>query len=164
MATSIGYTATVEECVAIKDDKARLQCYDRLFLKSPGNTPASPAEAISPTKELQSEEVKADPKPVNPTPSEPSQGSNNEDWFGMEYRAASATPDAIESTAIGDFKNWTKNMQIRLENGQLWKVTSSGSLYYKISNPKVVIEKGALGAFYMGIEGINRRLKVKRIE
>lgn len=155
-ATSLTCANDVKQCITITDDKARLQCYDSIFLTS---ETAKKNEKPS-LNELPLPHQAAD----KPEPNKPPAEQANKDWFGMEHKAVSSTPDSLESRAVGSFKRWEKKMKIKLENGQIWEVKSSNSMYYKIDNPKVTIEKGALGAFYMGIEGINRRLKVKRIK
>jgi hypothetical protein len=165
--SGLSHAASVKDCIVIKDDNQRLACYDSLFLETPKAKDNLQQVSIDTEQKVNTEQSDAIDKTeatgINPQPTS-DKPQLNTDLFGMEHKAASTTPDSIESTAIGNFTSWKKNMKITLENGQVWKVTSSGSLYYKIDNPRVVIEKGALGSFYMGIEGINRRLKVKRIK
>ncbi len=152
------HAKNVKDCIQLSNDDERLACYDKLFLKN-AKVQKKDNSILEPTKP-NTPAVAAKPE----LPNKDNQTKQNTDWFGIEHKAVSATPDSLESRAIGSFKDWKKKMKIELENGQIWEVTSSRSMYYKTENPKVTIEKGALGAFYMGIEGINRRLKVKRIK
>lgn len=68
----------------------------------------------------------------------------------------------IESTLVGDFKGWDGRTVFTLENGQRWQ--SEGGSYLEprpIPHPAVKISPGALGAFFMTIEGVKPRVKVK---
>ena len=142
------------KCTNIIDNMERLTCYDKLFTKK-----ISPN--INNNNDIDTANSKIDSLKLQRTEPEPQQ---NKSLFGLEKEVAKQTPEEITSKAIGTFKSWTKKMKIELENGQVWEVTSSGRLYHPTSNPTVTISKGALGSFYLGIEGVNRRLKVKRIK
>jgi hypothetical protein len=67
----------------------------------------------------------------------------------------------VESRIVGDFRGWEGRTLFTLENGQRWQAV--GSDVYAgppIPNPAVKIVPGMLGAYWMSIEGINRRVKV----
>ncbi|MDH5264386.1 MAG: hypothetical protein OEX21_06535, partial [Betaproteobacteria bacterium] len=85
--------------------------------------------------------------------------------FGLEQRKPEVVVDAIESTLPGSFDGWGPKANFRLANGQVWQVAddSSGSTR-TIENPKVRIRRGALGAFYLEIEGTNRSPRVRRLQ
>ncbi|MCO7223058.1 hypothetical protein [Pleionea sp. CnH1-48] len=153
-------------CTQLNDDKQRLACYDAIFkskaqIKATPPKPVTPAE--SPIRRMPPAATANPPAPVS-KPSPQVQAANDEDIFGMEHKIARAAPTAISSVAVGSFTNWKKKMLIKLENGQQWKIVGSKSMYHKVTNPNVTIEKGAFGAFYMGIEGINGRIKVRRVK
>ena len=64
----------------------------------------------------------------------------------------------VESRIVGDFRGWEGRTLFTLENGQRWQAV--GSDVYAgppIPNPAVKIVPGMLGAYWMSIEGINRR-------
>ena len=54
---------------------------------------------------------------------------------------------------------------VLLDNGQRWRVIE-GSLYLgkPVSNPKVTLEPGFMGAWYLQMEGQTPRLKVQRAD
>lgn len=66
-----------------------------------------------------------------------------------------------ESRIVGDFSGWEGRTVFTLENGQRWQVANGGSYYTpKMANPKVKVVPGALGGFWMTVEGVATRVKV----
>lgn len=139
--------AGILRCRAINDPAARLACYDALAVPSTtGKATPSPAQAT----------------PAAQPASRPAQ---TPEQFGLEHRKPEVVVDAIESTLPGSFDGWGPKANFRLANGQVWQVAddSSGSTR-TIENPKVRIRRGALGAFYLEIEGTNRSPRVRRLQ
>jgi hypothetical protein len=135
-------------CRAIRDSAARLACYDALEVPSvPQAQPASRAGA--------------QPVPAQPAAQPAAQAPEQ---FGLEHRKQAATLDAIESTIPGAFEGWRPKSNIRLANGQVWQVADDSSGVVYGSNPKVRVRRGALGAFYLEIEGTNRSPRVVRLQ
>ena len=57
---------------------------------------------------------------------------------------------------------WGKKI-ITFSDGSVWQ--QSDSAYLKIEEgQQVSIERGLLGSFYLSVEGINKRMKVKRVK
>lgn len=75
-------------------------------------------------------------------------------------------PDgAIFSSISGEFRGWDKGTRVKLDNGQVWEVTdSTARLRVRLTDPKVSIEPGAFGAWFLKVEGYNSRAGVKRIK
>lgn len=150
---SINAASTAEDCAAITDDTKRLKCYDA-FLKAQKSTEESkPEEAVT------SEAPKQPTAPAQPE-------LTAEEKFGAEQMKDSPVKkeelDLIQSRAIGLYKLWEKGMEIELENGQVWEITDYRSAYHMVENPKVTIEKGLFNSYRLGIEGLNKRFRVKR--
>lgn len=109
------------------------------------------------------------------TPSTPTQSPvvddvpRGEAAFGREQEVQEKVarereiPDSIRSRIVGEFRGWSGNTVFQLENGQIWKQVGSGSAFIRLDSPEVTIERGALGAFFLRVEGIGGRVKVKRI-
>jgi len=91
----------------------------------------------------------------------PSQPKSAEETFG---KSAEEDIESIQSKMIGEFSGWKKGMKLKLENGQIWKVTSNKSGYRKMTNPMVTISRGFFGSFNAKVEGLNASAKVKRIK
>ena len=72
---------------------------------------------------------------------------------------------AVESRLTGVFTGWEPRGVFALENGQRWR-EANGSTYVSppLSEPKVRITPGALGTFWMEIEGVRVRVKVVRVD
>jgi hypothetical protein len=72
---------------------------------------------------------------------------------------------AVESRLTGAFTGWEPRGVFALENGQRWR-EANGTTYASppLSAPKVRITPGALGTFWMEIEGVRVRVKVVRID
>jgi hypothetical protein len=124
-------------CRTITDATARLACYDALPLNL---VPAAAASGSAKPRQ---------------TPEQ----------FGLEQRKQVEELEVIESAIAGNFDDWKPNQWIKLTNGQIWQVIDDSDGYVRNSNsPKVKIQRGLFGAFYMEIETGNRTVKVKRIK
>lgn len=82
----------------------------------------------------------------------------------MERQQQRSGPDSIDSRIDGRFDGWRANDKIALANGQVWQVSDDSLGVFTSTNPKVTVRRGAFGAYYMEIEGINRSPKVKRVQ
>lgn len=140
----------LRRCRAIADSAARLSCYDALPSASGPSRPAAPPKAVPPGH-----------SPFRDPPRSPPA-----ERFGLEYQAKPTEPEVatIESTIPGRFEGWRPNTRIRLANGQVWQVIDETSRYVVLDNPKVVVRRGVLGAFFLDIEGDNRSPRVRRVQ
>lgn len=77
-------------------------------------------------------------------------------------------PDASEalvSKLKGNFEGWRRGTVFTLENGQRWQVISDEDYVTPTMPPAVVtIKPGALGTYWMRIEGVRSRVKVKPLK
>ncbi|TXI07202.1 MAG: hypothetical protein E6Q76_08810 [Rhizobium sp.] len=71
---------------------------------------------------------------------------------------------SLDSTLGPDFSGWGPNSHIRLANGQIWQVVDGSSVALPAGARKVTVKRGALGSFYLDIEGLNTTPRVRRIE
>ncbi|MEO7744328.1 MAG: hypothetical protein ABIR98_15430 [Usitatibacter sp.] len=144
--------AAVRRCRAIPDSLARLACYDALPL---GATPSAPLNAAPPQSPFR-------PQPGQPkAPPAPAPAEN----FGLEHKARSTDELAtIETYIPGRFEGWRPGVRITLANGQVWQVIDETSRYMVLDNPKVVVRRGLMGAFFLDVEGDNRSPRVRRVQ
>jgi hypothetical protein len=148
---AIADDTAILRCRTITDASARLACYDALPMTPASGNAAKPAASPS--------AVPAQPPAQQPTPP-PAQAQ-----FGLEDRNANkGAVDAIESTIPGSFEGWRANSNIRLANGQVWQISDDTSRAHYIDNPKVRIRRGALGSFYLEIQGTNHSPRVRRVQ
>jgi hypothetical protein len=72
--------------------------------------------------------------------------------------------EAVESRLAGDYDGWTGRTTFKLENGQIWQQTDGKQRYDdRRPAPAVKIYPGMLGVFWLEIEGVRERVKVKPI-
>ena len=130
--------AAILKCRTLAESTLRLACYDAVVI-GPGPSRAAPA-AVAPVASRQAMEQS----------------------FGLTPKAAPI--DSIESTIPGKFEGWGPNQQIRLANGQVWRVADDSSAIVYGTNLKVKLERGSFGTTFLVIEGSNRSPKVKRTQ
>ena len=71
--------------------------------------------------------------------------------------------EPIASTLVGEFAGFGKGRQYTLENGQVWDQTDDARVSgVRKQSPKVKITPGLMGVWYLQIEGVNTRAKVRR--
>jgi len=141
-------TSSLQACRAITDTTKRLACYDALPLPAANAPAAAPAGAAPAT-------TAAAPATTAPDPAK----------FGLEAKAArSSSVDSIDSTIDGKFDGWGPKDRIKLTNGQVWQITDDSTAVMNVTNPKVTVRRGTLGAFYLEFEKSNRTARVKRVE
>ena len=132
--------AAFRRCRALGDAAQRLACYDALPL-SAGPAAGTTSAAGAPIPPRQAAEQ-----------------------FGIEHRGFDQRLEVIESSINGRFDGWGPKDRITLANGQVWQVIDDSRGAMDKTNPKVRVRRGALGAFFLEIEGTNRSPKVKRVD
>jgi len=142
----------VKACRLKTDAASRLACYDAMQLPAEPARPA-PAAAAATAAAPAAAAAPAVPDTVAK--------------FGQESirQPATAAPEAkqIESRIAGKFRGWGPNTSVELENGQVWRVADGSSAIYDLTNPKVVLHRGMLGAYFLEIEGIGFQIRVVRV-
>jgi hypothetical protein len=89
---------------------------------------------------------------------------NTPTQFGLEHKAdTDALPDTIFAAVTTLKKNTYKKYTISLDNGQVWTQSDNERLRLSVGE-NVYIKRGMLGAFYMSKEGVNQRIRVKRVK
>ena len=166
------FQSDVTNCLTIKNSGDRLDCYDTVVKYFKLNPSKSTAVKNTTTNTSAPKSV-----PVNPIPSNtpkltmgvPKQKAKPEkvsatDNFGQNEAETEDAVESIQSRIIGQFSSWEKGMILELENGQKWKVTSTGRGYKKMDNPKITISRGFFGSFNARVDGLNAGAKVKRVK
>ncbi|GAB3438767.1 hypothetical protein NX773_07140 [Massilia solisilvae] len=136
--------AALQKCRLLADAASRLSCYDAIPIGQA--TPAAAGVAAAPAA-----------VPAR-TP---------EQAFGMEAvkKQADEQPKSIESAIAGTFDGWRPGSQIKLANGQVWKVVDgSEAVLAPLQNPKVKVSRNFFGTIFLEIEGTNQSPKVRRVQ
>lgn len=146
----------VKDCGKIKRDLKRLACFDSLSDRV--NNFASEAMAEQTT----APETVVTTTGKTSKPSLEEKATTAEDNFGLPDQS---DVDAIYSSIPGEFKGWRAGDKIKLANGQIWQVSTTGRrLYHKAIDPRVEISKGSFGSHIMKVVGLNASVKVKRLK
>lgn len=83
---------------------------------------------------------------------------------GREHRSEE-TRVPVSSSIKGEFRGWQNGTVFELANGQRWRIMDNEfHAIRSLSNPKVAINPGAFGSWYMLIEGTGVKVKVKRVD
>lgn len=138
--------AAILKCRALGETQARLACYDRIPV---GAQPATAATATTATT----------------APAAAAPATTAEQRFGLEQvKRKEVEPQSIESTIEGNFDGWEPGAQIRLANGQVWRIVDgSSAVLSPMKNPKVKVTRNMLGTLFLEIEGTNNSPKVRRV-
>lgn len=129
--------ADIVKCRALLDTGARLACYDAIQV---GAAPQVATAAAAP--------------------------ASKEANFGIERKKErEAEPSAISSTIAGDFQGWGPGSQIRLANGQVWRIVDgSEAVLPRVRDQKVTIERNVFGTLFLKVAGTNSSAKVRRVQ
>lgn len=131
--------AALLKCRTLSDTATRVACYDAIPVGAAG--PGASAAAVAPAR----------------TP---------EQNFGLEaVKQREAQPASIRSTVVGDFDGWGPGSQIRLANGQVWRVIDgSDAVLPRTKDAAVTIERNVFGTLFLKVDGGNSSAKVRRVK
>ncbi len=137
--------AAVLACRQLAETQARLACYDAM--------PVGVRAVAAP--------VAAAPAAAAPAAT----AAGAEQRFGLEQvKRKAEEPNSIASIIEGEFSGWEAGAQIRLANGQVWRVVDgSSAVLTPMKNPKVKVTRNLLGTMFLEIEGTNNSPKVRRV-
>jgi hypothetical protein len=148
----------LQRCRALKDNAARLACYDAIPVSAtaPAASAAAPAAGSTAAAAPVGGNAAASNAATAYAPQTP-------DQFGLERQQSQVLVKAVDARIVGQFDGWEPNQRFTLDNGQVWQVSDdSRGAGYK-TNPKVRITRGTFGTFFMEIEGVNAAPRVKRL-
>lgn len=86
--------------------------------------------------------------------------------FGVQRKpeAKEAQLQSIDSHIVGRFEGWEAGKQIKLANGQVWRIDDGSDYVMDVTDPKVKVRRGMLGAIFLDIDGAQRSPKVRRVQ
>lgn len=151
--TALADDAAILKCRTLSDTASRVRCYDAIPVGAPAATSVAVAAAMPDHA-----------APPAPAVAQPAAVKTPEQQFGMEASQRKQV-NSIESTIAGDFEGWESGAELKLANGQVWRISdgSTASLP-RVSNPKVKIMRGFMGVMYMQVDGLNNSPRVRRVQ
>lgn len=167
-AESVG--KAIEKCRATENSLKRLMCYDRMAksLSQYDDTdmqmsemPALPRAKPKPSTAnvpASRPRVAAAPAPAVTEERDP------EASFGLDRKRTPADEVSEVVLTIADLSEGVRGKTVvTFSDGAVWQQVDN--TYLKLEKGQTVsIEKGLFGAFFLSVEGLNKRLKVKRVK
>ncbi|MBU1439216.1 MAG: hypothetical protein KKF79_17855 [Gammaproteobacteria bacterium] len=144
-ATSVDLKTQLQSCQQIAEEEQRLSCFDQIVsqLDLSATTEATSTAAAEKSVVPQPEEMKAK--------------------FGLKKPNREAQVQEISSLVKSTAFDLRKKLVITLENGQQWRQTDQAQLNIQAGD-RCTVKRGALGSFLLGIEGVNKKIRVRRVE
>ncbi|MDE0129493.1 MAG: hypothetical protein OXQ86_08000 [Gammaproteobacteria bacterium] len=157
-------------CAQLQDAQVRLACYDALASVS-ATAATAPSGASGSMTDDGSEAVAADAPDATRVPAAADQAapeaesgqSLTDRLFGM-LPGRDEGDNLLESRVVGEIRNPREGTRFTLENGQVWQQTDRTRRNYRATNPKVEIKEGFMNSYRMRLEGLNGRIRVRRVK
>ena len=157
----------LERCAQLQNSEVRLACYDALAeisaakpqqAVSASDAPA-PSGRSSTAADAPSGSAQAVSEPATPPESDRSLAQR---VFGMLPGGGEVSE--IESRVVGEVDGLSAGTRFELENGQVWRQVDRTDRNYRATNPKVTIKEGFMNSYRMRFEGLNARIRVRRVK
>lgn len=72
--------------------------------------------------------------------------------------------EEFSARIVGSFRGWSGRTLFRLDNGQVWQQSESGSYDLTLDNPEVRLRPKAMGSWMLVLKHNNRGVRVRRVE
>ena len=160
-AASDGLSEELQKCAQLQNAEVRLACYDALAEISA----AQPQEVLegTTTEAPEPRAASGNAQPVSAPVTQPeSDRSLAQRVFGMLPGGGEVRK--IESRVVGEVDGLNAGTRFELENGQVWRQVDRTNRNYRATNPKVEIREGFMNSYRMRLEGLNARIRVRRVQ
>ena len=167
----------LQRCAQLQNTEVRLACYDALADVSASSPPqVSSASAVDGSASSPPQTSPASPAPVPAhTPSAEArsaagQAPEHESGQSLADRLFGMLPgrdegnNPLESSVVGEVRNPRQGTRFTLENGQVWQQVERTRRNYRATNPRVEIKEGFMNSYRMSLEGLNGRIRVRRVK
>ena len=149
----------LQKCAELKNPQVRLACYDalaELIASQPPDVSGGSEAAILTTPAAEPELA-------------PEQAQEDESGQSLASRVFGLLPGSddvvrIESKVVGEVDGLGQGKRFELENGQVWRQVDRTERNYKATNPTVEIKEGFMNSYRMRLEGLNARIRVRRVK
>ena len=136
-------------------------------------TPEEMAELVALVEQYKNADPAGAPDaaPARQEPSEAKPGHALPKWVAalITLERTVSQPDeagVLESRLKGEFDGWSGRTSFRLENGQIWGQANHDHYDYSpiLKSPKVKVYPASVGTYWLEIENVNRRCRVKPVK
>ena len=159
----------LQRCAELRNADVRLACYDALASVSASSANGSSADDGSVTEDAPAAVVAEAPAGTR-FPEALDQGAPESDAEqSLAQRVFGMLPGGgevreIESRVVGEVDGLGQGKRFELENGQVWRQIDPTKLNYRATNPRVEIKEGFMNSYRMRFEGLNARIRVRRVK
>ena len=166
-AAADGLSEELQRCAQLQNAEVRLACYDALAEISAAQPQEASSASEAPAPSGRSSRAPSAPSGDAQAVSEPvtqpeSETSLAQRVFGMLPGGGEVRQ--IESRVVGEVDGLSVGKRFELENGQVWRQVDRTDRNYRATNPKVEIREGFMNSYRMRFEGLNARIRVRRVK
>jgi len=115
-------------------------------------TPASPAPAAAPAAA------------ATPAVSAAAARAALSDASQIGFSHYTGEREEFSARIVGSFRGWSGRTLFRLDNGQVWQQSESGSYELTLDSPEVRLRPKAMGSWMLVLKHNNRGVRVRRVE
>ncbi|SFC83583.1 hypothetical protein [Pseudoalteromonas denitrificans] len=134
-------TQALAACSLVENDFKRLLCYDQTIA----------GKSIDMTSM------------TTKTPVNGSKSQNKDQAFGLEHKDIAKDAAQEQTARVTSVKKAPRGeLILTLENGQKWRQIGTERLKVKVNND-VIISRGVLNSFQLGVVDSNKKIRVKRV-
>jgi hypothetical protein len=154
----------LQKCRNTENSLKRLVCYDRVAKSLDQYDGANEqVGALKPFPVARPQGAAPSQQAVPPTATQSAPQSAASE-FGLENRKKPTNQlEAVSLTITDISKSLRGKYVVTFSDGSVWQQTDEN--YVKIEvGQTVTIDRGFLGAFFLGVEGVSKRMKVKRLK
>jgi len=165
-ASSVDLKTQLRSCQQISGEEQRLSCFDQIVAQLDRQIETGPVaeSATSATikQPLQlSTAIPATTVVAKENASATARSLNDE--FGLKKPDPVDELQEITSIVQSAVLDKRKKLLITLENGQQWQQLDQGYLKIKVGD-RCTVSRGAIGSFLLGVEGVTKTIRVRRVE
>jgi hypothetical protein len=165
-ATSVDLKTQLQSCQQISDEEQRLSCFDQIVAQLnirseaiPVAEPSGNLTTLAPTRVAETTAVTH--QAAATTAVETQQSVKDE--FGLKKPDPVDELQEISSVVKSTALDKRKKLLITLENGQQWQQIDQGYIRIKAGD-RCMVKRGAIGSYLLGVEGITKTIRVRRVE
>ncbi len=157
-ASTLELKTHLQSCKQISDEEQRLSCFDAIVSQLDSKELQMPENTEKVSSLIISEASEANNTPLAKTPPQ-----HTIQDFGFKTPKSYAETLEIISTVKSTQTDLRNKLLITLENGQKWQQVEQSYFKVKIGD-NCTVKRGSFGSFFLSIEGLDKKIRVRRVE